>query len=159
MRRRTRAGARGAAALVWEAPEALRCARRDGGEDIGGQFGRVDRFVCPDAGGLEELADFLLGACAVRRRRCGLVGLADLEQQRVDVDRLAIDRRPDEQRLRARRGAQRREQVVEQHVIGGERGAAASPPSSWRSAFRKSPAASAPSCCETALPRRVVMSG
>ena len=91
------------------------------GKEVGGQVGRVDRLVRRDAGGLEQLADALLGACAVRRRRGGFVGLADLEQQRVDVDRLAVHRRPDEQRLGARRDAQRREQVVEQDVVGGER--------------------------------------
>jgi hypothetical protein len=65
----------------------------DRGLDLGGQFGELEGLVGLDAGGIENLADLLLGAVAIGDRSRVLVGLADSEQQRVDVDRLAVDGR------------------------------------------------------------------
>ncbi len=50
-----------------------------------------------------------------------VVGLADLEQERVGVDGLTVDGRADEQFAGAGDGLQRDEEVVEQDVVGGER--------------------------------------
>ncbi len=94
---------------------------RDRGLDLGGQLVEVEGLVGRDASGLEDLADLLLGAVAIGDRGRVVVGLADLEQQRVDVDRLAVDGRAHEQLARAGDRCQRAEQVVEQDVVGGER--------------------------------------
>ena len=94
--------------------------RRQLGLDVGGDVRQVKGIVYDDAGRIENLGDLLVRGRLVGEVLGVRVGLADLEQHGVDVDRLAVDRDAHQQGRGSGYLVQPGQEIVQQHVVGGQ---------------------------------------
>ena len=100
-------------------PVQLGDVRRQPGPDTGGDARQVEGIVHDDADRSEDLGDLLVCALLVGEVLGGWVGLPGLEQDRVDVDRLAVDRDAVQQCHGPGHLVQAEQEIVQQHVVGG----------------------------------------
>ena len=95
--------------------------RRQLRPDMGGDARQVKGFIHGDPGGCQDASDLLVGGCPVGDVLGVGVGLPGQEQHRVAVDRFPVHRDPQQQVRRPGNLGQAGQQVIKQHIIGGQR--------------------------------------
>ena len=102
-------------------PVQLGDVRRQLRPDMAGDARQVEGLVHGDPGSGQDAGDLLVGGLPVGDVLGVRVGLPGLEQHRVLVDRFPVHRDAQQQVRRPGNLGQAGQQVIEQHIVGGQR--------------------------------------
>ena len=95
--------------------------RRQLRPDRDGDGRQVEGLIHGEPGGGQDAGDLLVGSCPVGDMLGAGIGVPGHEQLRILIDRFPVHRHAQQQVRRPRHLGQAGQQVLEQHIIGGQR--------------------------------------